>query len=189
MSWFATAAVPFFQNLTKPADNLHGCRGVTRWCIIPRAPNHYGERRMTAGAPKSPNNVTSTFFNTVLLIPKDLKFEHGGAKLASCPGRCQTSSRPCTVVCHAPVIRCEYPHHTGEACFETPTVKPALSSKYMVGKAALYFQNHFKNWSKFIRAFSFKSATGSFDETILFTVVVSTSRSSLIFLVVELAKA
>ena len=37
-------------------------------------------------APKSPNNVTSTFFNTVHSLPKDLRFEHGGAKLASCPG-------------------------------------------------------------------------------------------------------
>jgi len=28
---------------------------------------------------------------------------------------------------------------------QTPTVKPVLSSKYTVGKAAFYFQNHFKN--------------------------------------------
>jgi len=46
------------------------------------------------GAPKSPKNVPSTFFNTVYLLPKDLWFEHGGAKLASCPGRHLTSSRP-----------------------------------------------------------------------------------------------
>jgi len=72
---------------------------------------------------------------------------------------------------------------------ETPTVKPALSSEYMVGKAAVYFQNHFKNWSKFIRVFSFKNTSGKFDETMLFTVVVSASRrSSLIVLVVELTK-
>jgi len=38
------------------------------------------------GAPKSPSNITSTFFNTVHLFPKDLRFEHGGAKLASYPG-------------------------------------------------------------------------------------------------------
>jgi len=55
---------------------------------------------------------------------------------------------------------------------ETPTVKPALSSKCMVGKAALHFQNYFKNWSKFIRMFSFENTSGSFDETMLFTVVV-----------------
>jgi len=46
------------------------------------------------GAPKSPNNATSTFFNTVHLLPKDLRFEHGGAKLASWPGRHLTTLRP-----------------------------------------------------------------------------------------------
>jgi len=55
---------------------------------------------MTAGAPKSPKNVTSIFFNTVHLLPKDLKFEHGGAKLFSCCGRCPTSLRPCMCVMH-----------------------------------------------------------------------------------------
>jgi len=57
------------------------------------APNYCGRRRMTARSPKSPNIVTSTFFNTVHLLPKDLRFEHGGAKLASCPGRHLTSLR------------------------------------------------------------------------------------------------
>jgi len=39
---------------------------------------------MTAGwAAKSLKNVTSTFLNTAHLLPKDLRFEHGGAKLAS----------------------------------------------------------------------------------------------------------
>jgi len=32
-------------------------------------------------APKSPNNVTSTFFNTVNLPSKELRFDHWGAKL------------------------------------------------------------------------------------------------------------
>jgi len=72
---------------------------------------------------------------------------------------------------------------------ENPVVNPALSGKHVVGKAALYFQNNLKNWSKFIRMFSFKSTSRSFDETMLFTVVVSAlRRSSLIFLVVELTK-
>jgi len=31
--------------------------------------------------------VTSTFFSAVYLLPKDLRFEHGGAKLASCARR------------------------------------------------------------------------------------------------------
>jgi len=43
---------------------------------------------------ESPINVTSTFFNTVNLLPKELSFEHWGAKLASCPGRHLTSLRP-----------------------------------------------------------------------------------------------
>jgi len=58
---------------------------------------------------------------------------------------------------------------------ETPTVKPALSSKYMVGKTAVYFQNYFKNWSKFIRVFSFKNTSVSFDETMLVTGAVQHS--------------
>jgi len=40
------------------------------------------------GAPKNPNNIASSFFNTVYL----LRFEHGGAKLVSCH---LTSARPC----------------------------------------------------------------------------------------------
>ena len=47
------------------------------------------------GAPKSPNNVAGTFFNIVHMLPKDLRFEHGGAKRISCPGRHLTSLRPC----------------------------------------------------------------------------------------------
>jgi len=46
------------------------------------------------GAPKSTNNVTNTFFDTVHLLPKDLRFEHEGAKLASCPGRHLALLRP-----------------------------------------------------------------------------------------------
>jgi len=41
-------------------------------------------RRMTAGAPRSPNNVTSirpTFINTIYLPPKGLRFEPGTPKL------------------------------------------------------------------------------------------------------------
>jgi len=43
--------------------------------------------------PKSPNNVTSTCFNIENLLPKDIRFEHGGAKLASCPVRHLASLR------------------------------------------------------------------------------------------------
>jgi len=44
-------------------------------------------RRITMGGRKSPNNVASTFFNTLYWFPKDIRSEHGDAKLASCPGR------------------------------------------------------------------------------------------------------
>jgi len=56
---------------------------------IPRVSNHCGR------APKSLNNVTSTFFNTIHMLPKELRFEHGSAQLASCPGRHVTSLCPC----------------------------------------------------------------------------------------------
>jgi len=68
-----------------------GGKGSTR----PRAPNHYRCAEPVRGAPENINNVTSTFFSEVLLLPKDLRFEHGGAKLASCPGRHLTSAHPC----------------------------------------------------------------------------------------------
>jgi len=60
--------------------------GVTRGHNCPGAES-------LRGAPKSPKNVTGTFFNTAHLLPKDLRFKHGGAKLASCPGRHLTSVR------------------------------------------------------------------------------------------------
>jgi len=44
------------------------------------APNHCGGRE------KVPKIVISTFLNTVYLLPKDVKFEHGGAKLLLAPG-------------------------------------------------------------------------------------------------------
>jgi len=44
---------------------------------------------------KSTNTVTRTFFNTVDLLPKDVNFEHGGAKLISCPWRHLTAVRRC----------------------------------------------------------------------------------------------
>jgi len=54
---------------------------------IPLVPNH-------CGGPKS-HNVISTFFNTIHLLPKGLRFEHGGAKPVSCPRRHLTSLHLC----------------------------------------------------------------------------------------------
>jgi len=63
--------------------------------ITPSAESLWGHQ-ITAGAPKSPNSVTSTFFNTVHLLPKNLRFEHQGAEL--CPGRHLTTLCPCSHV-------------------------------------------------------------------------------------------
>jgi len=58
-----------------------GERNSPRRRVTVAAPNHCG------GGAKTPNNVTSSFFNTVHLLPENLIFEHGGARLASYPGR------------------------------------------------------------------------------------------------------
>jgi len=63
-------------------------RGVTTGGEIPPAPGHYG------GAEKSQQFQTQ-FLQYSNFLAKDLRFEHGGAKLASCPGRHLTSLRPC----------------------------------------------------------------------------------------------
>jgi len=47
------------------------------------------------GTPKIPISTTSAFFNPLHMFPKDLRFEHRGAKVASCPGRHLTPLRLC----------------------------------------------------------------------------------------------
>jgi len=59
-----------------------GPRSITRGAREAQITGH----RIQKGAEK-PNNGARTFFNAVNLLPKDLRFEHGGAKLVSCPGR------------------------------------------------------------------------------------------------------
>jgi len=71
------------ENNSPGAGSLWG-RRITAW-----------DTKCFLGPPKIPNNFTITFFNTVNFLPKDLTFEHGGAKLASCPGRSLTSLHPC----------------------------------------------------------------------------------------------
>jgi len=59
------------------------------WRVGQRGHNSLGAEsgaESLRGVPKSPNNVTSTFFNTVNLLLKDLRFKRGCAKRASCPG-------------------------------------------------------------------------------------------------------
>jgi len=46
-------------------------------------------------APKSPNNVTSTFFNTEHLLPKDLWCKHGAPNFLLVPGAIQRVTPLC----------------------------------------------------------------------------------------------
>ena len=61
-------------------------RGVTRGAQFPGrqftmgALSHCRGAELLLEVPKSPNNVTSSFFNTVNLPSKELGFDHGGAK-------------------------------------------------------------------------------------------------------------
>ena len=82
---------------------------------------------MAAGAPKSPNNVTSTFFNLEHMLPKDLSYEYRSDKLASCLGRHLTSLRPCTAHVTIKLMKVNLPAH--EVC-----TTPSMNEK----------RNHFK---------------------------------------------
>ena len=86
-----TACSMLMRMFLKQGRNLQYdvTRGVTRG---PRGAQFTG-RRITMGVPKNSNNVTSTLFITVHLLPKDFRFELGGAKLASFPERHLTSLR------------------------------------------------------------------------------------------------
>jgi len=72
---------------------LHNTRDVTRGA---RGHNSLSAKSLR-GAKKSQRCHKHFFQNsTVHLLPEDLRFEHGGAKLVSFPTRHLTSSRPCT---------------------------------------------------------------------------------------------
>jgi len=63
-------------------------RSVTRvykGSTVPWAPNHYGGSEWLRGAPKNPHDVTSSFFNTVHLLSKDLRCEHGAPNVLRPP--------------------------------------------------------------------------------------------------------
>jgi len=81
----------FFSAQTK--DCKQGRNEGGQGGTISRAPSHYGAPNGCGGRQKVPS-MSQIFFDTVDLLPKQLSFEHGGAKLASCPGRCRTSLRP-----------------------------------------------------------------------------------------------
>jgi len=53
---------------------------------ISQALDNHGGAESLGGAPKSPNNFTSTFFNTVNFFLKDLRFEYGAPNVLFAPG-------------------------------------------------------------------------------------------------------
>ena len=53
--------------------------------VMKHQTNHYGGAESLRGVQKSPNNVTSTFFNTVHLLLKELTSEHGGRQTSFLP--------------------------------------------------------------------------------------------------------
>jgi len=67
--------------------NQRGRNEGARGRNYPGAQSLWG-RWNTAGAPKNPNNVTRTFFNTVglHLLPEDIRFENGAPNLHLAPG-------------------------------------------------------------------------------------------------------
>jgi len=73
---------------------------------------------------------------------------------------------------------------------ETATVKPTLSSTVYDGRSCFILPKPFQKLVQIHTGAFIQSTSGSFDETMLFTIVVSASgRSSLMLLVVELIKA
>jgi len=73
--------------------NQQGRNEGARGCNYPDTESLWGHR-MIVGTFWRPRNVTRTFFSAGHLLPEDLRFENGGAKLASCPERHLTSLRP-----------------------------------------------------------------------------------------------
>ena len=82
--------------------SLHQRRNERSRGTISPAPNHYG------GGAKSHSNVITNFFKTVglHLLPKDLRFEHGGAKLVSFPRRHQSRYAPAHHDCLVKMTKC-----------------------------------------------------------------------------------
>ena len=74
------------QRIWTNVNNLTA-RGVTRGAREPRGPQFPGRRKVLT--------MLQVLSPAADLFPKDLRFEHGGAKLVSCPRRHLTSLRPC----------------------------------------------------------------------------------------------
>jgi len=78
------------------------------YCITPEVSRGGQGGRITVGGEKVTTVSKTLFFKTVHLLPKDLRFEHGGTKLVSFPRRHLTSLRPCTSRLSAKVAKFVY---------------------------------------------------------------------------------
>jgi len=72
----------------------------TKYCTVKGvtwgAQNFLGAESLCE-VPKNPNNVTSTFFNAINLVPKDLRFKHGAPNLLLRPGPSNLVTPLCTL--------------------------------------------------------------------------------------------
>jgi len=73
------------MNIERKIEWTDMSRGVTRGEQPPGTESLQGEQNDWWGA-ESPNNVTSTFFYGVNLLPKDLRFKHGEPNFLLAPG-------------------------------------------------------------------------------------------------------
>jgi len=85
----------------KFSDFLHNTRNVTKG----GKGAQFRGRRVTVGAKKSQQCHRHFFQNSSLhLFPKDLRFEHGGAKLVSCPRQGANESRYLVTPLHITIV-------------------------------------------------------------------------------------
>jgi len=93
---FAVKGPDTSSHCMKPRGENDGAMGAQLpWRqITTGAPNHCGDAELVRKASKSPNDVTSTYFDRVILLQKELRFDHGGTELAFFPGRHLISLRP-----------------------------------------------------------------------------------------------
>jgi len=78
ITWLPTRnTVQWLHDSNHLSDSSRGVTTGGKGGILPGRQVNMGVPNHCGRAPKCPNNVTSTFFNTVDLLPKKLRFEHG----------------------------------------------------------------------------------------------------------------
>jgi len=83
--------VPLVTRLATVTDGH--MQGRNEGGTIPQVPNHHGGAKSLRGSRKV-QKCHKCLFNAVHFLSPDLSFEHGGAKLASCPERHLTRYAP-----------------------------------------------------------------------------------------------